>query len=307
MGERTVGHTKSWNYTALEDLNNSDSIGLVSGLNLDYCGTEMCRPGHFFGPVIRSTYVIHVIREGKGIFRRQEQEFHLHKNQAFLIRPEEVTYYEADSEKPWQYMWVGFHGFAAEKLVEKIGFTEEEPVVTLENVEELHPVMLEMLEASQLTYSNYLIRLGGFLRFFGRLVDLGGKSGDRLKLEYPQGVYVKQAMLFIMTNYSEKIKIDALAAQIGITRNSLTKNFQKEMGVSPQECLINIRMRRAAELLATTSLPVNEVAAKVGYSDALAFSKKFKEKYLLSPKSYRETRPELSHSSAKGGYEPKRL
>ena len=77
--------------------------------------------------------------------------------------------------------------------------------------------------------------------------------------------------------------------------------------MSPQEFLINIRMERAAELLTSTALPVNEVAAKVGYSDALAFSKKFKENYNLSPKSYRETKPEISRSSAKGGYEPKRL
>lgn len=179
--------------------------------------------------------------------------------------------------------------------------------MSFESVEGLYPIMMEMLEASQLTYSNYLIRLGGFFRFLGRMIELGGKPGDRTKLESPQGVYVKQAMLFIMSNYPEKIKIDALAAQIGITRNYLTKSFQKELGVSPQEFLINIRMERAAELLTSTSLPVNEVAAKVGYSDALAFSKKFKEEYNLSPKSYRETKPEIARSSAKGGYEPKRL
>ena len=134
MGSRTIGHTKSWNFTALEDLNNSDSFGIVSGLNLDYCGNEICSPGHFYGPTKRHSYLIHVIREGKGMFRRQDKEFHLVKNQAFLIRPEEVTYYEADSEDPWQYMWVGFHGYAAEKLVEKIGFSEDDPVVSFESV-----------------------------------------------------------------------------------------------------------------------------------------------------------------------------
>ena len=307
MGTRTVGLTKSWNFTALEDLNNSNSIGIISGLNLDYCGTEICDPGHSYGPAVRESYLIHVIREGTGIFRSHGQEFHLHKNQAFLIRPEEEAYYEADSEDPWQYMWVGFHGYAAEKLVEKIGFSEERPVVTFENVEGLYSIMMEILEASQLTYSGYLLRLGEFFRFVGRMIELGGKPGDREELEYSQGVYVKQAMLYIMYNYPEKIKIDELASQIGITRNYLTKSFQKELGVSPQEFLINVRMERAAELLTSTGLPVNEVAAKVGYPDALAFSKKFKEKYKLSPKSYRETKPEIARSSAKGGYDPELL
>ena len=120
MGSRTIGHTKSWNFTALEDLNNSDSFGIVSGLNLDYCGNEICSPGHFYGPTKRHSYLIHVIREGKGVFRSQEKEFPLHKNQAFLIRPEEVTYYEADSEDPWQYMWVGFHGYSLAVYVGRI-------------------------------------------------------------------------------------------------------------------------------------------------------------------------------------------
>ena len=307
MGARTVGFTKSWNFTALEDLSNTNSIGIVSGLNLDYCGTEICVPGHFYGPAVRQSYLIHVIREGRGIFRSQGQEFHLHGNQAFLIRPGEETYYEADSQEPWQYMWVAFHGYAADNMIERIGFTEGNPVVNFTSEEGLHSIMMEILEASQLTYSSYLIRVGGFFRFLGRMIELSEKPGERAKLEYPQTVYVKQAMNYIMRHYSGKIKIDALASQIGITRNYLTKSFQKELGVSPQEYLINIRMERSAELLTSTSLPVNEVAAKVGYSDALAFSKKFKEKYKMSPKSYRETKPEISRSSSKGGYDPTML
>ena len=36
MGKRLIGYTKSWNFTALEDLANSGSIGMISGLNLDF-------------------------------------------------------------------------------------------------------------------------------------------------------------------------------------------------------------------------------------------------------------------------------
>ena len=165
-----------------------------------------------------------------------------------------------------------------------------------------------MLEASQLTYSNFMIRLGGMYRFFGTLIEKSEmKKVERTKYEYPQGIYVKQAMMYMLSNYSEKIKIDALADQIGITRNYLAKSFQKELGVSPQEFLINLRMEKAAELLSNTSLPINEVASKVGYPDPLAFSKKFKESYGMSPKAYRESSPEIYAQSAKGGFDPSYL
>ncbi len=305
MAKRTIGYTKSWNFTALEDLANSGSIGIMSGLNLDYCGTEICDPGHFYGPAVRHSYVIHVIREGKGVFTIGGKEYALSKNQAFLIAPGVETIYQADMEDPWKYMWIGFHGYTADQIISKIGFAKDEPYVTLGDTETLYEILLEMLYASQLTYSNYMIRFGGMYRFFGNLIDQSQmKKEDRYKYEYPQGIYVKQAMRFMMSNYSAKIKIDTLADQIGITRNYLAKSFQKELGVSPQEFLINFRMEKAAEFLTNTGMPINEVATKVGYPDPLAFSKKFKEFYGMSPKAYRETKPEISAQDAKGGYNP---
>jgi AraC-like DNA-binding protein len=252
--------------------------------------------------------VIHVIRKGKGIYRFGTKEFHLSANQAFLISPGMEVVYEADKEDPWEYMWIGFHGYTSDQVIRKIGFTKEIPYVLLDDTDDLYEIIHEMLEASQLTYSNFMIRLGGMYRFFGTLIEKSEmKKVERTKYEYPQGIYVKQAMMYMLSNYSEKIKIDALADQIGITRNYLAKSFQKELGVSPQEFLINLRMEKAAELLTNTSMPINEVATKVGYPDPLAFSKKFKESYGMSPKAYRESSPEISAQSAKGGFDPSYL
>lgn len=55
---------------------------------------------------------------------------------------------------------------------------------------------------------------------------------------------------------------------------------------------MNLRMEKAVSLLSQTDLSVGAIASHVGYEDPLAFSKIFKQKYGLSPKTYRET-PEL--------------
>ena len=36
-------------------------------LRLYYSGSESCAPGHFFGPAVRTHYLIHFIRSGKGM------------------------------------------------------------------------------------------------------------------------------------------------------------------------------------------------------------------------------------------------
>ena len=58
-------------------------------------------------------------------------------------------------------------------------------------------------------------------------------------------------------------------------------------GMSPQEYLIEIRMRRASDLLGRSNDPIQSIAAECGYDDALAFSKVFKSKFGVNPSEYR--------------------
>ena len=63
--------------------------------------------------------------------------------------------------------------------------------------------------------------------------------------------------------------------------------FMKNLKVSPQKYLINLRMYKATLLLKGTRIPIGEVASKVGYSDSLLFSKTFSKYFSMSPLNYR--------------------
>lgn len=303
MDHRSVGFTKDWNFSCLEDLRNSSSIGLLSGLSLDYCGIEDCTPGHSYGPAFRTSYLIHLVLDGTGVFTAEGKKYQLHKNEAFLIYPGIETMYEADQEKPWHYLWVGFHGYLSEDCIRRMGFSKENPIIRLQHKEEIIECVQSILESAQLTYSNYLLRQGELYRFFGLMIKYSENlKRDKQTHDYPSSVYVKQAVQHMMTYYYKHIKIDSLAEEIGITRNYLAKSFQKELQMSPQEFLINLRLEKAARILESTSDPIGEVSDRVGYSDPLAFSKKFKEKFGMSPKAYREARPTLIRKNKEGTY-----
>lgn len=51
--------------------------------------------------------------------------------------------------------------------------------------------------------------------------------------------------------------------------------------------LLRIRMERARTLLLTTKLTMEQIAASVGYEDALYFSKLYKKWYKRSPTAHR--------------------
>ena len=60
--KHVAGYTNSARFRCLEDLQ-KDSADLC----LIYCGWEYCNPGHKYGPNLRTSYVLHIVRSGKGI------------------------------------------------------------------------------------------------------------------------------------------------------------------------------------------------------------------------------------------------
>ena len=68
----------------------------------------------------------------------------------------------------------------------------------------------------------------------------------------------------------------------------LIRCFRQRTGMTPQRYLTDIRLNQAKELLAASSLNVGEIAAVVGYENALYFSRIFRKYVGVSPREYRE-------------------
>ena len=81
---------------------NKDFIDLY----LCYCGMEQCAPLYSFGPAIRPNYLLHYVLDGKGYYYVNNEKYEVNKNEGFLICPNVVTFYQADEENPWTYLWI---------------------------------------------------------------------------------------------------------------------------------------------------------------------------------------------------------
>ena len=62
-------------------------------------GSETCDPGHFFGPSVRTHWLLHYIVYGFGRFERDGISYSVKPGDIFVIPPYEKTYYEADQKK----------------------------------------------------------------------------------------------------------------------------------------------------------------------------------------------------------------
>ncbi|WMT43439.1 helix-turn-helix transcriptional regulator [Paenibacillus sp. D2_2] len=68
--------------------------------------------------------------------------------------------------------------------------------------------------------------------------------------------------------------------------------FQKDLGDSPVNYLINRRIEGAKRLLADSDIPVHEIAARVGYSNDKYFSMLFKKVTGQTPSAFRDGKRE---------------
>jgi len=255
-------------------------------LFLCYCGTENCLPCYSYGPAVRSQYLIHYIISGEGSYTVNNKTYKLKKNEGFLIRPGTVTYYEADKDNPWSYMWIGFNGVKAETYLSYANLNEENLIFEYSKDDTLKEYISEMLQLKEMDYSNEL-KLEGLLYFFmSKLVETRKDIFNQKPYKSAE-LYLEKSIEFIENNYPNNIKINDIANYIGINRSYLTHIFKKNIDISPQEFLVNYKIDKACNLLQNTDLSIKVVAHSIGYSDPLTFSKIFKKVKGESPKNYR--------------------
>jgi len=94
---------------------------------------------------------------------------------------------------------------------------------------------------------------------------------------------VEQAIQYIHQHYAESITLDKLARRFNYSAKGLSRLFKKRTGRGPIDYTIQIRIEKAKELLAYSTLSIEEVAAYVGYEDRLYFSRLFKKHVGFSP------------------------
>ena len=251
------------------------------------CGYETCEPSHSYGPVVRSGYLIHYILGGKGIYKTDGRIYQLSEGDAFLIRPNTLIYYEADKYHPWTYTWIGFQGIKIEQYLKRTSLLET-PYFHYGKDDRVRLCHEKMFEAYKLPENRDLMMNSILYEYLYLLASKFPRKSIPPKEKKIS--YVEEALRYIENNYAHTVNIQVIADHLNIERTYLYRLFKDITGTSPQEYLLDYRIRRACSLLKETSLPVSDIARSIGYEDALYFSRLFKQKKGQTPTQYRKTK-----------------
>ena len=118
------------------------------------------------------------------------------------------------------------------------------------------------------------------------LVEMDGRSD---KAEQDQDETVRRVKAYIRQHAADKqLSVTAVAEAFGMPINRLSKLFSRCTGVGVLQYIHKIRIEEACTLLLTDeSMTIADVAAQVGYTSTLTFTRAFKARYHMTPGEYR--------------------
>lgn len=84
------------------------------------------------------------------------------------------------------------------------------------------------------------------------------------------------------------ITVEQLAREAHMSKRTLSRRFAETTGMSPLHWITALRVRRAKDLLETTTLSIEEVAEQCGFASAAVLRHHFRARVKLSPNIYRQ-------------------
>jgi transcriptional regulator GlxA family with amidase domain len=93
---------------------------------------------------------------------------------------------------------------------------------------------------------------------------------------------------YVDAHLGSRLNVHALSRIVGLSASQFSRTFHKAVGVSPHRYVVQCRVIRARELLATTRLSLTEIALTIGFADHSHFSRRFHEFTGVPPREFRK-------------------
>ena len=119
------------------------------------------------------------------------------------------------------------------------------------------------------------------------------REGDELQSRAPitlpmhNDTRIKASLLYMEQHIDERLSVEKIAANVGLSRRQLERLFHEKTGTSPAAAYMKIRMDKAMFLVERTSRSLIEIALDVGFENSSHFCRRFRESFGMTPTKLR--------------------
>ncbi|MBB6501239.1 hybrid sensor histidine kinase/response regulator transcription factor [Pedobacter cryoconitis] len=140
------------------------------------------------------------------------------------------------------------------------------------------------ISSLQLTISNLLMLQANMRRKFSQQITL---QPSNIVIESSDEEFLNKVMDLIESNFTSlDFNVNTLASDLGMSTPILYKKIKVLTGLTVNNFIKSVRLKRAAQLLCQNVYTVYEIAYNVGFSDPKYFSKEFVKQFGRTPSDY---------------------
>ncbi|WP_235561110.1 AraC family transcriptional regulator [Bacillus sp. FJAT-28004] len=209
---------------------------------------------------------------------------HVRKHDLIVIPPHTTHSYGASETSPWSICWIHFCGHAAALYYDLLPLQEAmmqlsggATVQWLELFDDCYESLSEKnYSLSHCIYANQL------LQHMLSLVSLQyARQSNNMSNHY-----VEHSIEYMKQRLAVNLTIDNLAEHAHLSRSHYLAVFKQITGTSPMHYFMRLRIQQACRYIELTDWSMKEISAKVGFRDALYFSRAFSKIMGQSPSEY---------------------
>jgi len=131
---------------------------------------------------------------------------------------------------------------------------------------------------------------GLVLQLLGLLLHLRDRRGGEQRKGGLAPWQVRRVSEYLDDHLAEDVSLADLGELLGLSPFHLCRAFKQSTGLPPHRWRQQRRMERARALLESTTDPVTEIAAAIGYGDPSQFAAAFRKSVGVTPTQYRRER-----------------
>ncbi|WP_260433850.1 helix-turn-helix domain-containing protein [Burkholderia sp. Bp8998] len=111
---------------------------------------------------------------------------------------------------------------------------------------------------------------------------------------------IRAAAHQLRSNSANRISIANAAQAAAMSERNFLRRFKNEIGVTPTEFVLRVRLEKACSMLVETDLPADKVARRVGLGSGDRLAKLFRQHLSMSPTEYRAAARDRMFASTEG-------